>query len=111
MASGWLTFAPLSLSKLPRGYGHFTGAYSGAQAEYFRSPYADHNLLVIPEGVSDEKAMFLSDIVCTSYHSVVDIAFKEGQTAAIWGAGPVGLNVAQWLKKVRYRGKVVKRMP
>lgn len=70
-------------------------------AEYFRSPYADTNLLKVPDNVSDEKAMFLSDIVCTSYHSVVDIDFKEGQTAAIWGAGPVGLNIAQWLKKVR----------
>lgn len=111
------------------GYGHLTGGFSGVQglssqhiiirwwgdgvsltalfcyytmtAEYFRSPFADHNLLKIPDGVSDEKVMFLSDIVCTSYHSVVDVDFKEGQTAAIWGAGPVGLNIAQWLKKVR----------
>ncbi|UZJ54062.1 hypothetical protein CBS101457_003382 [Exobasidium rhododendri] len=89
------------------GYGHFAGSYSGAQAEYFRAPYADNNLLKIPDGVSDEKAMFLSDIVCTSYHSVVDIDFKEGNTAAIWGAGPVGLNIAQWLKRVFKAKRVV----
>jgi threonine dehydrogenase-like Zn-dependent dehydrogenase len=83
------------------GYGHFTGGYSGCQAEYFRSPFADNNLLKITGDIADEKVMFLSDIVCTSYHSVVDVDFKEGQTAAIWGAGPVGLNIAQWVKKVR----------
>lgn len=81
------------------GYSHFAGGYAGCQAEYFRSPYADYNLLKIPDGIPDEKVMFLSDIVCTSFHSVVDVDFQSGSTAAIWGAGPIGLNVAQWLKR------------
>jgi threonine dehydrogenase-like Zn-dependent dehydrogenase len=82
------------------GYGHFAGGYAGAQSEYFRAPYADFNLLKIPEGVPDEKVLFLSDIVATSYHSVVDIDFQKGKTAAVWGAGPIGQNVAQWLTRV-----------
>lgn len=91
------------------GYSHFAGGYAGCQAEYFRSPYADYNLLKIPDGIPDEKALFLSDIVCTSYHSVVDIDFQKGQTAAIWGAGPIGLNVAQWLKNVGFRRRMACR--
>lgn len=77
------------------------------QSEYCRIPYADHNCLKVPDGVSDEKALFLSDIVCTSYHSVVDVGFQAGQTAIVFGAGPVGLNIVQWLLAVFDAKRVV----
>ncbi|PWN18661.1 GroES-like protein [Microstroma glucosiphilum] len=90
-----------------QGYSHFLGGYSGCQSETVRVPYGDLNTLVIPDSVPDEKALYLSDIVCTSYHNVVDTGFEKGQTAAIWGAGPIGLHVAQWLTKVFGASKVV----
>jgi threonine dehydrogenase-like Zn-dependent dehydrogenase len=72
------------------GYSHFTGGYAGGQAEYVRIPFADFNLLDIPDDVPDEKALFLSDVLCTSYHAVKDTAVYEGDEVAIFGAGPIG---------------------
>lgn len=78
------------------GYSHFTGGYAGGQAEYVRAPRADYNLLKIPDIVPDEKALYLSDIVPTSYHSVVCANVKKGDIVAIWGLGPIGLCAVRW---------------
>ncbi|ETN44635.1 uncharacterized protein HMPREF1541_10305 [Cyphellophora europaea CBS 101466] len=72
------------------GYSHFTGGYAGGQAEYVRVAYGDVNLLHIPEGVPDEKALYLSDVLATSWNCVVDTGVKEGDVVAVWGAGPIG---------------------
>ena len=72
------------------GYSHFTGGYAGGQAEYVRVAYGDVNLLKIPEGVPDEKALYLSDVLSTSWNCVVDTGVKKGDTVAVWGAGPIG---------------------
>lgn len=72
------------------GYSHFTGGYAGGQAEYVRVGYGEVNLLPIPDGVPDEKALYLSDVLCTSWHCVVDTGVQKGDTVAIWGAGPIG---------------------
>lgn len=80
------------------GYSHFAGGYAGGQAEFVRCPFADVNLLKIPDSVPDEKALFLSDIVPTSYHSTVCAEVKEGKSVAIWGLGPIGLFAAKWSK-------------
>ncbi|KAK5071524.1 hypothetical protein LTS08_004732 [Lithohypha guttulata] len=72
------------------GYSHFTGGYAGGQAEYVRVAYGDVNLLKIPDEVPDEKALFLSDVLSTSWNCVVDTGVKEGDVVAIWGAGPIG---------------------
>lgn len=72
------------------GYSHFTGGYAGGQAEYVRVAYGDVNLLKIPEGVPDEKALYLSDVLSTSWNCVVDTGVKKGDVVAIWGAGPIG---------------------
>ena len=72
------------------GYSHFTGGYAGGQAEYVRVAYGDVNLLKIPMGVPDEKALYLSDVLATSWHCVVDTGVKDGDVVAIWGAGPIG---------------------
>jgi threonine dehydrogenase-like Zn-dependent dehydrogenase len=80
------------------GYSHFTGGYAGGQAEYVRAPFADTNLLKIPDSVPDEKALFLSDIIPTSYHAVVCADVSKGKSVAIWGLGPIGLYAVQWSK-------------
>jgi len=80
------------------GYSHFAGGFAGGQAEYVRCPFGDVNLLKIPDTVPDEKALYLSDIVPTSYHAVVCAEVKKGKSVAIWGAGPIGLLAAKWSK-------------
>jgi threonine dehydrogenase-like Zn-dependent dehydrogenase len=72
------------------GYSHFTGGYAGGQAEYVRVAYGDVNLLKLPSDVPDEKGLYLSDVLSTSWNAVVDTGVKEGDVVAIWGAGPIG---------------------
>lgn len=70
-------------------FGHLI---DGTQAEYVRVPYADTSLYAIPEGVSDEEAVFISDILPTGYEiGVRDGRVKPGDVVAVVGAGPVGL--------------------
>ncbi|KAK4691197.1 hypothetical protein P7C71_g5751, partial [Lecanoromycetidae sp. Uapishka_2] len=72
------------------GYSHFTGGFAGGQSEYVRVPYGDVNLLKLPDDVPDEKGLYLSDVLATSWNCVVDTGVKEGDVVAIWGAGPIG---------------------
>lgn len=71
------------------GYTHMMGGYAGGQAQYARVPYADVGPLKLPEGVPDEKLVFLSDIFPTGYFGAVNADIKDGDTVAIWGCGPV----------------------
>lgn len=77
------------------GYSHFTGGFAGGQAEYARVPYGDVNLLPLPDDVPDEKGLYLSDVLSTSWNCVVDTGVKEGDVVAIWGAGPIGQMCAE----------------
>ncbi|KAI0842336.1 GroES-like protein [Hypoxylon sp. FL0890] len=72
------------------GFSHFTGGFAGGQAEYVRVPLGDVNLLEIPDDVPDEKALYLSDVLATSYNAVHDTAVYQGDRVAIFGAGPIG---------------------
>ncbi len=72
------------------GYTHMLGGYAGGQAQYARIPYADVGPLKLPEGVPDEKLVFLSDIFPTGYMGAENCDIKPGDTVAIWGCGPVG---------------------
>lgn len=78
------------------GYSHFTGGFAGGQAEYTRVPYGDVNLLPLPDDVADEEGLYLSDVLCTSWHAVVDTGVKKGDVVAIWGAGPIGQMAAEF---------------
>lgn len=78
------------------GYSHFTGGFAGGQAEYVRVPFGDVNLLKIPEDVPDEKALYLSDVLATSWNCVVDTAVYKDDVVAIWGAGPIGQMAASF---------------
>ena len=91
------THAPmLSLALGMFGYSHFTGGFAGGQAEYVRVPYGDVNLLQLPDDVPDEKGLGLADVLGTSWNAVVDTGVEEGDTVAIWGAGPVGQMAAEF---------------
>ena len=72
------------------GYSHITGGYAGGQAEYARVPFADVGLFKIPEGLTDEQVVFLSDIFPTGYMAAENCQIQMGDTVAIWGCGPVG---------------------
>jgi threonine dehydrogenase-like Zn-dependent dehydrogenase len=72
------------------GYTHLTGGYAGGQAEYLRVPFADTTHIKVPDGVSDEKLLFLSDIFPTGWQAAVQCDIQPTDTVAIWGAGPVG---------------------
>jgi threonine dehydrogenase-like Zn-dependent dehydrogenase len=80
------------------GYSHLTGGYDGGQADFARVPYADVNCLKITSPIPDEKALFLSDILCTGWHACVQGEVSTGKTVAIWGSGPVGLAAMMWAK-------------
>ncbi|MFN8392359.1 MAG: zinc-dependent alcohol dehydrogenase [Bdellovibrionota bacterium] len=73
------------------GYSHLYGGFPGGQAEYVRVPYADVGPLKLPDGVSDESVLFLSDILPTAYMAAENCNIQPGDTVAIWGCGPVGL--------------------
>jgi threonine dehydrogenase-like Zn-dependent dehydrogenase len=72
------------------GYSHLLGGYAGGQAEYLRVPYADVGPIKVPEGLSDDQVLFLSDIFPTGYMAAEFCDIKAGDTIAIWGCGPVG---------------------
>lgn len=73
------------------GYSHLTGGYAGGQAEYVRIPYSDVGPLIIPDGIEDEKVLFLTDIFPTGWMAAENAGIEPGDTVAVWGCGPVGL--------------------
>src|SRR3954466_15749573 len=72
------------------GYTHLTGGYSDGQAEYLRVPWADSTHIRVPDSLSDEQALFLSDIFPTGWQAAVQCDIQPTDTVAIWGCGPVG---------------------
>jgi threonine dehydrogenase-like Zn-dependent dehydrogenase len=72
------------------GYSHLLGGYAGGQAEYARVPFADVGPIKIPEGLSDDQVLFLSDIFPTGYMGADMCNIQPGDTIAVWGCGPVG---------------------
>jgi len=76
------------------GYTHLYGGMPGGQAEYVRVPQANTGPLKVPDALSDEQVLFLSDILPTGYQAVMNAEVGPGSTVAIFGAGPVGLMAA-----------------
>ena len=72
------------------GYSHMLGGYAGGQAEYARVPFADVGPLKVPEDMSDEQVLFLSDIFPTGYMAAEACNIQPGDVVAVWGCGPVG---------------------
>ena len=71
------------------GYSHLLGGFPGGQAEYLRVPYADVGPIIVPEGLTDEQVLFLSDIFPTGYMGAEFCNIKGGETIAVFGCGPV----------------------
>ncbi|HEU5233365.1 MAG TPA: alcohol dehydrogenase catalytic domain-containing protein, partial [Terriglobales bacterium] len=67
-----------------------TGPFDGLQAEYARVPFANVGLVKIPEGVSDDQAILISDIVPTAWMAAELAEICSGNTVAVFGCGPVG---------------------
>ncbi len=88
------------------GYTDLYGGYDGGQAEYVRVPYADYGPRIVPDNLTDEQVLFLTDIFPTGYTGVDWGNVQGGETVAIFGAGPVGIMAAKsaWL---RGAGRVV----
>ena len=86
MAEKMMGYSPSGLF----GYTHMMGGYAGGQAQYARVPFADVGPLKIPNGIPDDKVIFLSDIFPTGYYGALNCDIQPGDTVAIWGCGPVG---------------------
>lgn len=72
------------------GYSHLYGGYPGGQAEYVRVPYSGVGPIKVPDSLSDEQVLFLSDIFPTGYMAAENCNIHKGDTIAVWGCGPVG---------------------
>jgi len=72
------------------GYSHLTGGYAGGQAEFARVPFADVGPIKVPEELTDEQVLFLSDIFPTGYMGAEMCGIEPGDVIAVWGCGPVG---------------------
>ncbi len=77
------------------GHGSKLGDLQGAQAEQLLVPRADLTLRRVPEGMSDEAALFAGDVMGTGYHAVAHAGMRAGDTVAVLGLGPVGLCAVQ----------------
>jgi threonine dehydrogenase-like Zn-dependent dehydrogenase len=86
MAESVLGHSPAGLY----GYSHMMGGYAGGQAEYARVPYADVDTLKVPESLTDDQVLFLSDIFPTGYMAAENANIHPGDVVAVWGCGPVG---------------------
>lgn len=78
------------------GYSNTFGGYDGGQAEFLRVPYANVGPTVIPEDLTDEQVLFLTDILPTSLWGVEKANVKPGDTVIVLGSGPVGLLAQKW---------------
>ncbi len=81
------------------GYTQAFGGYAGAHAEYVRVPFADIDCFQVPDGLTDEQVVFLSDAGPTGYMGADLCGIEPGDVVAVWGCGGVGLMAqkAAWL--------------
>jgi threonine dehydrogenase-like Zn-dependent dehydrogenase len=86
MAEKFMGHSPAGLF----GYSHMMGGFAGGQAEYARVPFADVGPIKVPEELTDDQVLFLSDIFPTGYMGAEMCNIQPGDTIAVWGCGPVG---------------------
>ncbi len=72
------------------GYSRLYGSVPGAQAEYLRVPHADYGPVVVPDGPSDDRFLFLSDVLPTAWQAVEYAEVPDGGTVLVLGLGPIG---------------------
>jgi threonine dehydrogenase-like Zn-dependent dehydrogenase len=88
------------------GYTDLYGGYDGGQAEAVRVPYADYGPRKVPDELTDEQVLFLTDILPTGWTALDKAQLKGGETVAVFGCGPVGL-MAQKLAWIFGAGRVI----
>jgi threonine dehydrogenase-like Zn-dependent dehydrogenase len=88
------------------GYSHAFSGLAGSHADFIRVTHADVNCFAVPEGVTDEQALFLSDSVPTGWTGADFCDIREGDTIAVWGCGAVGL-MAQRSALLMGAGRVI----
>ena len=86
LANGMMGHSPAGIY----GYSHLVGGYAGGQAEYLRVVNADFNAMKVPDGLPDDRVLFLTDIFPTGYMAAEQAEIEPGDTVAVWGCGPVG---------------------
>jgi threonine dehydrogenase-like Zn-dependent dehydrogenase len=75
----------------PLGGWRFGNTIDGVQAEYVRVPFAQANLAVVPDELSDEEVLLLSDIASTGFSAAESGGVRLGDTVAVFAQGPIGL--------------------
>lgn len=80
------------------GLGSTLGSLQGTQAEYALVPRANLTLRRVPDGLSNDVALFAGDVMATGYHGVLESGLRAGEVAAVLGLGPVGLCAVQVAK-------------
>lgn len=78
------------------GYSKYHGDYAGGQAEYIRIPYANVGPKKVPEELTDEQVLFVTDVLPTSYWGTEIANVKHGDTVIVLGCGPIGLMTIKW---------------
>ncbi len=76
-------------------YSQLYGAVSGGQAQYLRVPHADYGPIKVGSELSDDRYLFLSDIIPTAWQGVKYANVPDGGTLTVYGLGPVGQFAAQ----------------
>src|SRR3954447_2751178 len=72
------------------GYTKLYGEVPGGQAEFLRVPQAQYGPIKVPEGPSDERFLYLSDVLPTAWQAVEYANIPDGGTVAVYGLGPIG---------------------
>ena len=85
------------------GYTDMYGAVPGGQAEYLRVPQAQFGPVKVPEGVADERFLYVSDVIPTAWQAFAFADVTEGQTLAVFGLGPIGQMTARIAKQAGVR--------
>jgi threonine dehydrogenase-like Zn-dependent dehydrogenase len=93
------------------GYTKLYGSVPGGQAEFLRVPQAQNTTIKVPEGPSDDRFLFLSDVLPTAWQAVKYSDVPEGGTLLVLGAGPIGDMSARMGVHQGYRVIVVDRVP
>src|SRR3954468_2291125 len=83
------------------GYSKLYGEVAGGQAEFLRVPHAQFGPIKVPDGPSDERFVYLSDVLPTAWQAVEYAAIPEAGSVAVFGLGPIGQMIC---RVARHRG-------
>jgi threonine dehydrogenase-like Zn-dependent dehydrogenase len=85
------------------GYSKLYGSVPGGQAEFLRVPQAHYGPIKVPQGPPDERFVYLSDVLPTSWQAVEYAAIPEGGSVTVLGLGPIGQFCARIAQHLGYR--------